>query len=477
MYLITKEIYDKLLLSIDERDKKKIALLNRHEVGNENGAFPQVPPPPPPPPPPQPPRRPSTLDDDMDDTMDFAPNTSPPDTPGGDREFHFPGEDNYIDDEISSNANNLYIDRFPSTHKQNLVHNQDFVEPRPPANNLYIDRLPSTHRQNLIPNQDFVETSNTSMQPKPSTSKKTDNKTLIKKSKKPILYKNIPQAKEVPFEIINSTNQNDTPMPPPAPETNLTQNLTQALGNKIKQSNKCQICDLQFQSRVAILKHRKEVHPKQTKTRKKRLIVLPVLKAEKEKKYGNWSKDAVIPNTEGDSDDIAVQECKLCNTEFNKHNALIRHLAAIHDCSADYVPFREPANKRKISQTAFPYSKTPKKKFGKHFYKCKLCSFTFAGEDALNRHTENIHDILNIDGVNKYALPKGIKRKELAETEVFKCTICFTDFENKSYYISHLRLKHGVDQNYVKNEAVVKNRRKERVTKSNKKLKEKYDGW
>ena len=44
-------------------------------------------------------------------------------------------------------------------------------------------------------------------------------------------------------------------------------------------------------------------------------------------------------------------------------------------------------------------------------------------------------------------------------------------------YLSHLRLKHGVDQNYVKNETVVKNRRKESVTKSNKKLKEKYDGW
>ena len=58
MYLITKEIYDKLLLSIDERDKKKIALLNRHEVGNENGAFPQVPPPPPPPPKPQNPKTP-----------------------------------------------------------------------------------------------------------------------------------------------------------------------------------------------------------------------------------------------------------------------------------------------------------------------------------------------------------------------------------------------------------------------------------
>ena len=109
----------------------------------------------------------------------------------------------------------------------------------------------------------------------------------------------------------------------------------------------------------------------------------------------------------------------MCNTEFNKQNALIRHLAAIHDCNADYIPLREPANKRKISQTTFPYSKTPKKKFWKLLYKCKLCSFTFAGEDALNPYTENIHDILNIDPVNKYALPKRTKRKELAETEVF----------------------------------------------------------
>ena len=55
--------------------------------------------------------------------------------------------------------------------------------------------------------------------------------------------------------------------------------------------------------------------------------------------------------------------------------------------------------------------------------------------------------------------------------------ICFTDFENKSYYISHLKLKNGVNQNYVKNEKVVKTPRKERWTKSNKKTKEKYDSW
>ena len=446
-------------------------------MGNENGAFPHIPPPPPPPPPPpQPPRRPSTLDSDMDDTMEFAPNNSPPDTPGEDGEFHFPVEDNYIDDEISSNANNLYIDRFPSAHRQNLIPGQDFVE------------LPSTHKQNLIPNQDFVRQPTTPTQPRPTTStnifkknQKTDNKKLIKKSKKPVFYKNIPQPKEVPFEILNNINQNDMPMPI-LPHTaknnqNIETNLAKSLGDKIKQSNKCLVCDLQFKSKKAILKHNKEMHSEQKKIGKKRLIVLPISETGNEKKYGNWSKDVVIPDTEGNSDDIAVQECRLCNTEFNKHNALIRHLATIHDCNADYRPFTEPANKRKISQAGFVYSKTPKKKFGKFFYKCKLCSFTFASEDALNRHSENIHDILNIDGIDKYALPKGTKRKELAETEIFNCAICSTDFENKSYYISHLRLKHGVDQNYVKNEKIFKAPRKERANKSNKKAKEKYNSW
>lgn len=50
---------------------------------------------------------------------------------------------------------------------------------------------------------------------------KTNNKALIKKSKKPVLYKHIPKAKEVQFEIVNSTTQSYiTPTPPRAPENN-----------------------------------------------------------------------------------------------------------------------------------------------------------------------------------------------------------------------------------------------------------------
>lgn len=46
MYLVPIDIYNKLLDVIDEREKRKIDDLNRNEVGNENGAFPNLPPPP-----------------------------------------------------------------------------------------------------------------------------------------------------------------------------------------------------------------------------------------------------------------------------------------------------------------------------------------------------------------------------------------------------------------------------------------------
>ena len=72
----------------------------------------------------------------------------------------------------------------------------------------------------------------------------------------------------------------------------------------------------------------------------------------------------VIPNTEKNIDYIAVQECKLCNTESNKHKAFIRHLAAIHDCDATHVPFTASLtknNKRKLFQTKFKEFRTPKK--------------------------------------------------------------------------------------------------------------------
>ena len=483
MYLVTKEVYDKLLLCIDERDKKKIAQLNRNEVGNENGAFPNIPPPPPPippPPPPPPQRHPSTISSD-DDDMDFAPDSSPPDTPRGYGEFIYPhgDNDNYIDDDIASDTNNLYIDRpftpmdasierLPSLPEYNFARPQTPAQQQPepvPSRSVNIFKPPKP------PTQQQPEPLRP--QPEPSTSTdnfnrglKTNNKALIKKSKKPVLYKHIPKAKEVQFEIVNSTTQSEiTPTPPRAPENNQAadaniSNLTRDLGNKLRRSNKCPICGIQFLNRRTFLKHQKDMHSSSTKRKKPRLLVLGVSKKGSrdgdERQYDNWvenNMDVVTPDVNVNTDDIAVQECRLCNTEFNKQKSLVRHLAAIHDCDANYKPFTTPEtknNKRKLSQTKFVESKTPRKKLGKFFYKCKLCSFLFSTEQALERHSKNIHDIENIDGVNKYALSKGTKRKELAETEIFKCNICSTEFENKSYYISHLRLKHGVDQKYTK---------------------------
>ena len=46
MFLVPKEIYEKLVTSIDERDKKHLENLNQNEIGNGNGAFPNIPPPP-----------------------------------------------------------------------------------------------------------------------------------------------------------------------------------------------------------------------------------------------------------------------------------------------------------------------------------------------------------------------------------------------------------------------------------------------
>ncbi len=139
MYLVTKEIYDKLLRCLDEKDKKKVDDLNNQEIGNEQGAFPQLPPPPPPIPPPQPPRPPSSdLMDEFDDTNDndYPPNppynqgdnyewprlerqppgTPPPPTLDGpfydsnriNLQDYSDDEDGYIDDEISSNFDNAF---------------------------------------------------------------------------------------------------------------------------------------------------------------------------------------------------------------------------------------------------------------------------------------------------------------------------------------------------------------------------------
>ena len=150
MYLVTKEIYDKLILNIDERDKQKIAQLNRNEVGNENGAFPDIPPPPPPIPPPPPPQRYPSISSD-NTTMDFAPDTSPPDTPRRYGEFFYPNEDNdnYIDDDIFSETNNLYLDRQASIERLPslpAIPENNFARPQPPPTQQQQQPEPSTSK-------------------------------------------------------------------------------------------------------------------------------------------------------------------------------------------------------------------------------------------------------------------------------------------------------------------------------------------
>lgn len=466
MYLVTKEIYEKLLLSIDERDKKKIEQLNVHNVGNLNGAFPQIPPPPPPLPPPPPPHPPLIPDDAMDpNARPPPPPPSPPAPDSSTSSFHSPRysmfsvDDNYIDDDIISDTNNL-------------------------------------HLQATAPI--FSSTSETNKNKKT----KTDNRALIKKSRKPILYKNIPQAKETPLEIITDSTQNNVPLAnerlsemtvnktAPVVTDGLTYLLRRERERAEKRRGKCPICQITFLNNRAMLNHKRKMHPDKKDIKKPFFIMPPIMKEDsKQKKYENWVEketEIVVPEISGNVSNIAVEKCRMCETEFNDAKRLKRHLYNIHECNEYYVPFSQPSKgiKRKLSQTRFSGSNVAKKKFGKFFYKCKFCSFLFANESALLRHSKNIHNISNIDGVNKYALPKGIKRKELAQPEIFKCSVCSMEFDNKSYYISHLRLKHSVNQKYSKDKQKINKPTKKTIKKPepqdkpNKKAKTvEYDNW
>lgn len=65
------------------------------------------------------------------------------------------------------------------------------------------------------------------------------------------------------------------------------------------------------------------MHSSNTKRKKTRLFVLGVSKKDSrnERQYDNWTEnnmDVVTPDANVNSDDIAVQECRLCKTEFNK---------------------------------------------------------------------------------------------------------------------------------------------------------------
>ena len=462
MYLVTKEIYDKLLTCLDVKDKKKVVDLNNQEIGNELGAFPQLPPPPPPLPPPQPPAPPPPPSPDFmnDDSNDYhmpntpydygdddewprleRPNTPSPDIPND--PFYHPNGINlqdysdgegYIDDDIPSNFDQAFgpdsVLRTPlkkglkdskkKKGKKNIIPTHKFDKPHQPA-----------------PGQDRTDSDT----PKPSTS----------------------------GYVMNSQN---------TPPTSTHSTFKQAGSVK---NIACGLCQETFQTYRAFHNHELSEHTsnksvktslsKQLKHKGRNNKSVKLDLGDISKEYDNWGRkqdikmtpssgdDVLIPNIAemGDLDDITVKICQLCKTSFNTTTALNRHLKNVHECNPDYYYTLEQGKKRKLSDVKFKEFLGPplKKRPSEFLYKCTLCSFTFKDETSRNRHMKNIHDTIN----HVYMLPQGVKRKH---DDYLTCKICSSAFEKKSLYIKHVK-SHN---NKTRNESMTKPDKVKKETKS-----------
>ena len=81
--------------------------------------------------------------------------------------------------------------------------------------------------------------------------------------------------------------------------------------------------------------------------------------------------------------------CSLCNTNFEKKNALQRHMKNVHDA---YFDSKKKGIKRKFSGL-----------------ECKFCENTFSTKKALDRHVKNIHQDLF---QNKRGVKRLLKQKK-----------------------------------------------------------------
>ena len=132
-------------------------------------------------------------------------------------------------------------------------------------------------------------------------------------------------------------------------------------------------------------------------------------------------------------DDIAVEVCSLCNTQFNEKKNLIRHIRNVHGADENYKQFETQGTKRKT----FASAEKPKivKRKPQYLFRCPLCSFLFVKESALNRHIKNMH---GADENMRQIEPQGVKRK-LAN---IACSLCSNTYKSQKALDKHATSKH-----------------------------------
>lgn len=456
MFLVPKEIYEKLISVIDKRDSLLLEKLNttEPEVGNDGGAFPNLPPPPgggpnPPdngpspgpeypssslePPPPQP----------FDYTSSDSDNDDPPDSFG----IPFQPPTGSV-----ANANNTP----QQTGNFNIVESGVNTLPGGSANRRLFRFICDMCGASFQNNNDFKIHKRAHFQQMGNAIiyGKTPNGTSLPAAGITPVHAgaSLPAAHQVNSIHHTSINQQTPTLgvdvgnsrPSNFPRTfqsvDADDEMSDDEPDRGNFSGNCPLCMKRFNNVKKLDRHffycRKGKNLKKVSyTRKNNTQGKIVTSGDKKskKKFESWlafknkNSRAKIPQTDAVSD--------------------------IDDMSSDETPFEDKIPQADaVSDVGSLSSGTISSDSDIAALQCDFCPFTFSRRKALDRHMLNAHDIdrdgnyLNTRGVKRDATSAKLRnlnhKKFLKQNKSFNCMLCDVKLKNKEQLSRHLTIKH-----------------------------------
>ena len=441
MYLVTPEIYKRLLDNADSREKMKIQDLNKNEnecaVGNENGAFPNVP---------------RTPNQDQDINMSVSYDDSD-------------GNENQQSPINKANHQEQFQSQYKPSHSQlgsdsDDVFSSDFAKTKNPGLGSELEHAMNEmsrirqaalqqHQQNVLHG---IKKKITTPKSIATANRQIPLRQLVNASENKEKYQNQIFQKQFPVDIDSVDMEIDTD--PPTPTPILTSQSNETHTHRDNDKYQCNKCGLVFSNNKLLINHNNDFHShkinvlgrkkdtgvkKKTNTNDKTLknwrkimsennVEItrkknPVINPKPEQKTETQSQSELpndnthavnnphVNNTYG-----SLLSCKLCPASFNTQKAHDRHLKNIHNTDSNYKSEDIQGLKRKVNDTSGNIIEKGalKKKQLIHFFNCKLCSTNFKDKKNLDRHLKNIH---KTDENYKYNLPQGMKRKNINTTD------------------------------------------------------------
>lgn len=510
MYLVPKEIYDKLFSTIDENDKRKVKKLNNAELGNESGAFPNIPP------------DPNLTISSMNDNEDHAndPNSSPRNNGNNSSNSSHSSHNEYRNDRHneSTETANSSTDTATSTTTEgplspilsnNFGMNMDISGTSTPKLQASIQNV--NLPQHLI-----------GMSPFRSENVKVSKSDVVN------ILKNNNEATAVQVHSVipqQVTSKSLVPIPASIIPTVQTESVR-------KRSHKCNVCNIEFPYVRKLNQHLKEKHPiykkNKTKNEEKNSVEIPDQKQTiLQENVVVPLQQVTVPIQQNKDEYFQVQnpyKCDICNIIFQDELIFLEHLQQhknktklvnykrefltgkrrtnlkydnwIKNKKTHIIKNKKKPNKNKSSfkleddtsmtetqsikaissddeemniptQSNIKYDPDPEidnmsSDDDLAAFECQLCSFYFTTQSRLERHIKNIHE-----ADKKYIskITQGKKRKThetnhnvsyrtLPKTKKFakffyKCKLCVHTFSRKEALNRHILNVHEADEHYV----------------------------